>query len=254
MRLVVNKNRNGNRLWHCDSCCSKRGKEHHCEYVEELPVKENTSRWNLLEGRDVAQTVTAIYSRNRKVEQANEMDIQRHNSVSGNHSKSYNSNTWIYAGTEERAVNINNRQNNKFNSRGDRGMNKKEIVVTIMMWKIISLILFPIYIISNAIVSLVSFGKYFLKIRLFILLMVFLLSGCATLDGLSGGYRYCEKHDIVWHTHVGQYHKCKKESVARNSDGTAVSQDYRWEDKKSKDTEWKTVARHFLIQKGYRAN
>lgn len=52
-------------------------------------------------------------------------------------------------------------------------------------------------------------------------LLVINISGCMPfLDQFDGGYRYCKKHDVVWHKQWGETHNCKEGAIIRNANGS----------------------------------
>lgn len=59
---------------------------------------------------------------------------------------------------------------------------------------------------------------------LLVLIAIIILEGCA-LNQLSGGYNYCEKHDVIWHTAFGESHKCKWGAVVKDRDGNIKTVD-----------------------------
>ena len=64
-----------------------------------------------------------------------------------------------------------------------------------------------------------------LKKLLSLISITILLSGCVLFlpltDSLDGGYRYCKKHDVYWHTQWNETHNCKEGSVIRR-DGVEI--------------------------------
>jgi hypothetical protein len=55
-------------------------------------------------------------------------------------------------------------------------------------------------------------------IKKLLLILCLLSTGCVTswIDDLSGGYRYCEEHNLSWHTYYGEEHRCEWGAVVKD--------------------------------------